>query len=137
MKYLIFGAVASLSASGCSGLLVEAYQEPCEDVNLSDPGEPEIFFEADGDDLLIRKSFSFVDVDAVFDPVVEMSGPALLRGYTLEVDEQWKTLNADSGGGTELCLSPGLRLVDGQSTSVSVTWSDTSDEDPVEVTGSY
>ena len=137
MKVIVALVAGVAALSGCHGLLIEFYQEPCQDINLSDPGDPTLLFVVDGQDLLIQKSYSFVSTEALFHPDVEVNGPAMMRGYTIEVDEGWDSNTSTSADSPTFCYSPGLRVVEGESIGVSVTWMDQNSKETVAVTGDF
>jgi hypothetical protein len=103
----------------CSGYVVAFEQSPCADVNLSEPGDPEIWFSEDGNDLLILRSHAFVPSNALFTPLVEIQESAVFGRVRFEVAERWE----DPATSTEVsCISPTLRVVDGAGDAFSVEW---------------
>ena len=104
---------------GCRAYTVEFEQSYCSDVNLSDPGDPEIWFVEDGDDMLILRSHAFVSSDALFDPVVEIDASSVFGRVKFQVEEFWKDLGTSK---ETSCIAPTLRVLDAVTDSFSVEW---------------
>ena len=118
MRTLSFLPLVAL-LGGCKAYTVEFEQSYCSDVNLSEPGDPEIWFVEDGDDLLIQRSHAFVSSDALFDPVVEIDASSVFSRVKFQVEEHWK----DMGTSKETsCIAPTLRVLDAVADSFSVEW---------------
>lgn len=115
--FLLLPLISILHA--CGGYVVAFEQSPCADVNLSDPGDPEVWFSEDGNDLLILRSHAFVASNALFTPLVEIQEAAVFGRVRFEVVERWN----DPATSTETsCISPTLRVVDGAGDAFSVEW---------------
>lgn len=121
MWLLVAGALV-----GCAPLTIEYTQTPCEDVDLDDMGDPEIFFDEQAPDLLVYLDSSTVGVDDVFAPVVEVSDP-LFGGYRIAVEEQWEAGASDQ----QLCWFPGLIIRDAPGASFEVEWLEPGDPVPL------
>ena len=127
--FLFMPLIAALS--GCQAYTVGFEQSYCTDVNLSDPGDPEIWFVEDGDDLLIIRSHAFVSSDWLFDPVVEIGARSVFGRVDFLVEEKWKEVGASE---ETSCISPTLRVSDAVGDSFSVEWyEDEADGTPVAI----
>jgi hypothetical protein len=112
MRALMFGALA---AAGCRSVTVEVVQLPCVDVDLVDPGPPELVVTEDGSDMLL----------VLFQPDIEIP-KAGLGAQEIFITEGWS-----EGSGPELCWFPGILVYDPPPGRYEIEWYEPGDVVPL------
>jgi hypothetical protein len=122
MRALMFGVLA---AAGCRSVTVEVVQMPCVDVDLVDPGPPELVVTEDGADMLLVLSAAFAPSDAIFQPDIEIP-KAGLGAQEIFITEGWS-----EGTGPELCWFPGILVYDPPPGKYEIEWYEPGDVVPL------
>jgi hypothetical protein len=114
---LVMGALPLMVACGPGDITAQAYQDPCQNIDLDDPPEVGLESESDGDSVVVTRMPIFMDCAAEFDPGVEPDGE-VLRIY-----EQW----TGEEGNCCFQLSLGIKA-ENSGAEIQVEWYDLSDE---------